>query len=288
RDPVMQRLRDIFRQEHGVQCGYCTSGMLITSLDIVTRLASADEQRIRTELAGNLCRCTGYVGIVNAVQRVMREMPAEARLRAPERMTVPVHDAKPFRTFDPMDEDSHLSLPATVPATQATSGRGWLRLTDHFVVAAPRSKVWEFFSDFPRVARCMPGAELKSNDGSNLAGNLRVAFGPIKATFSGLASVESNVADFSGRVRGGGNDPKGGSRARGQVTYRLIEEHASSTRVELTLEFQLQGPLAQFGRTGLVKDFAGRLIAQFARNLLADLEGAPVRGNGGTAAISAG
>jgi carbon-monoxide dehydrogenase small subunit len=70
-DPVMAQLRAAFSAEHALQCGYCTPGMLVTARDIVLRLPEADEARIRRELSGNLCRCTGYVGIVRAVQRVL-------------------------------------------------------------------------------------------------------------------------------------------------------------------------------------------------------------------------
>ncbi len=70
-DPVMEELRQAFTAEHALQCGYCTPGMLVTARDIVLRLPNADETRIRLELSGNLCRCTGYVGIVRAIQRVL-------------------------------------------------------------------------------------------------------------------------------------------------------------------------------------------------------------------------
>jgi carbon-monoxide dehydrogenase small subunit len=70
-DPVMAELRAAFTAEHALQCGYCTPGMLVTARDIVMRLPDADEARIRRELSGNLCRCTGYVGIVRAIQRVI-------------------------------------------------------------------------------------------------------------------------------------------------------------------------------------------------------------------------
>jgi aerobic carbon-monoxide dehydrogenase small subunit len=72
-DPVMTALRAAFTADHALQCGYCTPGMLATARDIVTRLPDADEARIRIELSGNLCRCTGYVGIVKAIARVLRE-----------------------------------------------------------------------------------------------------------------------------------------------------------------------------------------------------------------------
>ena len=70
-DAVMAELRAAFTAEHALQCGYCTPGMLVTARDIVLRLPHADEARIRKELSGNLCRCTGYMGIVRAIQRVL-------------------------------------------------------------------------------------------------------------------------------------------------------------------------------------------------------------------------
>jgi len=75
-DPLMGRLREAFSREHGLQCGFCTPGMLIAARDICQRLPQADEERIRVELSGNLCRCTGYVGIVNAVKSVAMQEPA--------------------------------------------------------------------------------------------------------------------------------------------------------------------------------------------------------------------
>jgi carbon-monoxide dehydrogenase small subunit len=79
-DPVMAIMRDAFHQEHGLQCGFCTPGMLVSARDIVLRHANPDEATVRRELAGNLCRCTGYAGIVNAVLRAAREL-AERRTK---------------------------------------------------------------------------------------------------------------------------------------------------------------------------------------------------------------
>ena len=72
-DEVMGQLREAFSAEHALQCGYCTPGMLVTARDIVLRLPDADEARIRLELSGNLCRCTGYRGIVRAIARVLAQ-----------------------------------------------------------------------------------------------------------------------------------------------------------------------------------------------------------------------
>ncbi|MGA1370861.1 MAG: (2Fe-2S)-binding protein [Pseudomonadales bacterium] len=61
--PVQQA----FHEHHALQCGFCTPGMIMTVVDLLRRHPTLDEARVRTELSGNLCRCTGYENIVNAV-----------------------------------------------------------------------------------------------------------------------------------------------------------------------------------------------------------------------------
>ena len=73
-DEVMSVIRACFKKGHAVQCGYCTPGMLATAYDVVTRLPDADRQRIKHELSGNLCRCTGYLGIVDAIEMAIAEV----------------------------------------------------------------------------------------------------------------------------------------------------------------------------------------------------------------------
>jgi len=79
-DEVMSALRAAFSQHHGLQCGFCTPGMLIMARDVVLRLPGAGEGDIRRELSGNLCRCTGYMGIVAAIQRVLHERKQSIRM----------------------------------------------------------------------------------------------------------------------------------------------------------------------------------------------------------------
>jgi aerobic-type carbon monoxide dehydrogenase small subunit (CoxS/CutS family) len=67
-EPAMEVIRQCFSEAHGLQCGFCTPGMVITVRDLLKRGRCADAAQIRTELAGNLCRCTGYAGIVKAVE----------------------------------------------------------------------------------------------------------------------------------------------------------------------------------------------------------------------------
>jgi aerobic carbon-monoxide dehydrogenase small subunit len=76
-DPLMAELRQAFNEEHALQCGFCTPGMLISAHDLVRRLPDADDAAIRHEMSGNLCRCTGYVGIVRAIRKVLARRRAE-------------------------------------------------------------------------------------------------------------------------------------------------------------------------------------------------------------------
>jgi carbon-monoxide dehydrogenase small subunit len=65
-----------FRQHHALQCGYCTSGMVMMAIDIVRRFGEPDETTIREELKGNICRCTGYHNIVAAIAAGAKAMAA--------------------------------------------------------------------------------------------------------------------------------------------------------------------------------------------------------------------
>ncbi|HEY3911275.1 MAG TPA: (2Fe-2S)-binding protein [Stellaceae bacterium] len=66
-DPTMAALRDSFHRQHGLQCGFCTPGMLIAAHDLIRRGEAGSEHAIRAGLAGNICRCTGYTNIVAAI-----------------------------------------------------------------------------------------------------------------------------------------------------------------------------------------------------------------------------
>ncbi len=74
-----------FREHHGLQCGYCTPGMIMTAVDLVRRKGNAlDEHTIRHELEGNICRCTGYHNIVKAIASGAEAMAAEPQKVAAE------------------------------------------------------------------------------------------------------------------------------------------------------------------------------------------------------------
>ena len=68
-DGTMHPMQAAFKECHGLQCGFCTPGMVMSAIDLVQRHPNADETAIREGLEGNLCRCTGYQNIVKAVQQ---------------------------------------------------------------------------------------------------------------------------------------------------------------------------------------------------------------------------
>ena len=74
-DGKLHAIQEGFWQEHGLQCGFCTPGMMMTSVALLGRNANPSEPEIRHAISGNLCRCTGYVNIVKSIQN------AAARLR---------------------------------------------------------------------------------------------------------------------------------------------------------------------------------------------------------------
>jgi carbon-monoxide dehydrogenase small subunit len=76
RDGELHPLQRAFAEHHALQCGYCTPGMLIAAHELLEQNASPTEREIREAIAGNLCRCTGYVQIVEAIAAAARDLAA--------------------------------------------------------------------------------------------------------------------------------------------------------------------------------------------------------------------
>ena len=70
-------LQEGFHEEHGLQCGFCTPGMIMRAVELLGKKPNPTEDEIRTGISGNLCRCTGYVNIVKSVQYAAEKMKAE-------------------------------------------------------------------------------------------------------------------------------------------------------------------------------------------------------------------
>ena len=76
KDGKLHPMQEAFREEHGLQCGFCTPGMVMSAVDLLKHKRDPNEHEIREWLEGNLCRCTGYHGIVKAVQHCAKAMNA--------------------------------------------------------------------------------------------------------------------------------------------------------------------------------------------------------------------
>ena len=70
----LHAVQEGFTEKHGLQCGFCTPGMMLSSVALLERNKNPSEQEIREAIAGNLCRCTGYVNIIKAVQYAAEKM----------------------------------------------------------------------------------------------------------------------------------------------------------------------------------------------------------------------
>jgi len=281
-DEVTTELRAAFTREHALQCGYCTPGMLVSARDLVLRLPDADERRIRVGLSGNLCRCTGYVGIVRAVQSVIEAR--RARNIAPQtggcrtslgpagsgRATSDRSEPQPARQAlaAASDRGAAGTIPDFTPATV---------LDQRFTLPHPPAKVFAMFDDIAGIAACLPGVSLTvPPKPERIEGVIRVRLGPIAASFEGAARVERDPATLSGCIVGIGTDQRSHSATQGEIRYRLVPlEGGTATAVELSIGYTLTGMLAQVGRPGLVRDLARRLVAEFAGNLDRHMSGAP-------------
>jgi aerobic carbon-monoxide dehydrogenase small subunit len=258
-DPITAALRAAFTAEHALQCGYCTPGMLVTARDIVRRLPGADEDRIRLELAGNLCRCTGYNGIVRAIRRVLADRPQTAEAAKP-----PLPRGQFAQLHEPAIVTGTVAAPAAAPGNT---------LTQTLRIALPREAVWRAVCDPALIAACVPGARVTSIDGGNITGELVAALGPIEARFTGEATVTYDAAAYGGQVRTEGRDPASGTRLSADASFRVDEDGPQASTITLDIAYALRGSLAQFGRGPVVRVFAAEIATAVGRNLEARLRG---------------
>ena len=277
-DEIAGELRAAFSREHALQCGFCTPGMLIAGRDLVLRAPTADEREIRVAMSGNLCRCTGYVGIVRAIRSVIadrRGRGIEVQPGAGRTALGPAGSgngeamlAGPLVAADAPGEPAFAAVDLTADWEPQASFEKSLTLA-HSI-----DDVWRFFNDTAAVASCLPGASVTDESGArHVAGKMRIKVGPITAEFHGAAEIDRDPATHSGVIQGGGRDRRSSSTTRGLIRYRLLPVDGQSTKVEFKVGYRLTGALAQFSRSDLVQDIANRLIAAFAENVEAALNG---------------
>lgn len=270
-DPLMDELRNAFSRHHALQCGFCTPGMLVSARDIVVRYGESGPERIREELSGNICRCTGYVGIVEAIEEVSKGKAAQREAVTPvvaAKATISRAVAVPPTSEAPQKRGD-------VPSTAAASGarKGWSSIEQRLAVGFPPEVVWDRLSNIQEVSSCIPGAEITELDGDRIKGRMNLALGPMKVAFNGDGTVALDAENRVGRLAGGGKDAGSGSTAEGEVEWRVLPGEGTGSLIQVNLSWRLSGRLAQFNRAGLVQDVIQRLASIFVANLEASLEG---------------
>ena len=258
-DIVMSALRTAFSAAHALQCGYCTPGMLVTARDIVRRLPEADDDRIRLELAGNLCRCTGYNGIVKAIRQVL-----DLRLNLEPAIK------PPLPASDMPDLAAAPAAAEPVPKMAAPDGK---QIMQKLRIGVSPDTLWQALQDPALVASCVPGALLTSVEGDHIAGEMAVSFGPIQGKFLGSANV--TYGDRNGSVHGEGQDKVSRTRLSAEAKFS-VESDGENAVLLLTVTYSLRGALAQFARGPVVQAFADEIAGTVGRNLQAKLTGGVV------------
>jgi carbon monoxide dehydrogenase subunit G len=143
-----------------------------------------------------------------------------------------------------------------------------MKIEKTFELPYARETVWSKLNDAHFVAQCLPGASIVEDRGDNqYRGRMVVKVGPMAASFDGDIDIESRREEWTAVVSGKGSDTRSSSRASGSMTYKLSDGAASgSTRVEVMSDVNLAGPLAQFGKSGIIQEIANRITAEFIRN----------------------
>src|SRR5258708_5911491 len=153
-----------------------------------------------------------------------------------------------------------------------------MEIEQSFTVPYPRDAVWAFFHDTPEIVTCLPGASLTAPAENGLLRlAMTVKLGPIVAAFAGDGEMKLDDAAYSGSISGGGVDRKSASRVKGVAAFALDSSTPGATRVDVKVDYTIAGSLAQFSRSGIVKELATRMTGAFADNLKMKLDQAPVQ-----------
>jgi carbon monoxide dehydrogenase subunit G len=149
-----------------------------------------------------------------------------------------------------------------------------MQFENSFDVPLPPAEAWKVLLDVPRIAPCLPGAELTETIGPDkYKGRAGVKIGPVNLYFAGEAEiVAKDEAARKATIKGKGNDTKGRGQAAATVDFALVD-HEGGTRVNVTTDLNMTGMVAQYGRaSGLMKEIAGAIMGQFAENLRKEIE----------------
>lgn len=264
-------LQQAFSTHHGLQCGFCTPGMLMSAYDLLTHNPQIAPGDIAKEMSGVLCRCTGYKGILDAVEEVATTYPqgipepkncsGEAILPRFSRQGESLAEADSAAMTSGVVSD--IRLPETQPTVSVEVAHA---------IDVDRDSLWAVLQDTRKVALCLPGAELTQDLGNDsYRGRVQVALGPIRLSFVGDVHItERNESSYSLRGLGQGAD-KGGGSVQAEISLN-IEPHGSGSNLRARGNLYMSGRIAQFGRS-LADDVSRNMFQSFAESLAAMARG---------------
>jgi aerobic-type carbon monoxide dehydrogenase small subunit (CoxS/CutS family)/carbon monoxide dehydrogenase subunit G len=255
-------LQQAFSAHHGLQCGFCTPGMLMSSYDLLAGGEPVAPEELPEQMSGVLCRCTGYRGILAAVADVAAEYPGgpPAPMNCAARTPVgrgggPRAGAGDAEPAPGSAGPAEVAVPTGTPSAtvEVTSALG-----------SPVDAVWAVLSDVERMVACLPGAELTGAvGGDRYRGRAGVALGPVKLSFAGLAQIlERDPAGHRLRMVGQGSDA-GGSATAADIALHAEAAPDGGTVLRAEAALFLSGRIAGFGRA-LAGNVGTRLFEQFA------------------------
>lgn len=257
-------LQEAFGRHHALQCGFCTPGFLMSSYDLLTHEPDVGRESLPTELSGVLCRCTGYRNILDAVEEVATSCGGQVAspkncgprtllgrgAQPPSRTTE--DETRPPASVIRSERPDEIRLPQGQPTmnVDVTSS-----------LQSPLADVSRVFEDLHLLIRCLPGAELTEDLGEGwYRGQARVALGPIRLKFDGVAHVLVHEKDEL-HVLAQGKDTSGGGA---QAEIRLQASSADgATTLQAHARVFLTGRVAGFGRS-LAGDVSRRMFEEFA------------------------
>ena len=259
-------LQRAFSAHHGLQCGFCTPGMLMSSYDLLANTPDVESDELPEQMSGVLCRCTGYRGILAAVDDVRQTYPdsvPEPRACGAHTLVGRVSSGGTGAAAAETDVPE-AALPQEV---RLPSGPPSAVVDVTSQLHSPVERVWAVLDDFDLLARCLPGARLTEVlDDDRYRGRAVVALGPVKLSFDGLAQVvERDPAAHRLRFHAQGADA-GGSATQADVLLAAEAGPDGGTVLTAHADVHLTGRVAQFGRA-LAGDVSRRMFEQFAASV---------------------
>jgi carbon-monoxide dehydrogenase small subunit len=257
-------LQESFGRHHALQCGFCTPGFLMSSYDLLAHEPDVTREDLPAELSGVLCRCTGYRNIIDAVDDVAEAhrdgIPGPGNCAA--RTLVGRTPAGASGATGVSAEETPAPDDPEPQRIELPSGEPTIAIDLTSELTSSPADVARVLRDVQVLARCLPGAELTEDLGDDwYRGRARIALGPVRLSFQGLANVLEQRDDRI-VLHAQGKDTGGGGAQAGIVMVATAS--GAGTSLHADAKVFLTGRIAGFGRS-LAGDVSKRMFEDFAR-----------------------